>query len=165
VALQTLAAIACMRRPSNDAQKSVVTLAMSGDAQVRLKAVEVLAGLGTGMTRRALVTLLGDANPEVREQSVTAVGASRVDDAIPKLKELLRDTCETVALKAAGALGLMGDTAGLRLVKSNLKYDGPNTRLAAQMFGEITGHRFAPTREGVKEARRYLKAKQAVYGA
>lgn len=165
VALQTLAAISCMRRPSPDAQKSVVTLAMSGDVQVRLKAVEVLAGLGTNMARRALISLLDDSNPEVREQVVAAVGADRLDDAIPKLRHLLRDPCETVALRAAGALGCLGDTSGLRLVKTHLKYDGAYTRLAAQMFGEITGHRFAPTREGIKDARRYLKAKQAVYGA
>ena len=164
-AMATLIGIAAMRRPTAAAQRTVVTLAMSGDLQIRLKAVEVLMGVGTKMTREALTTLLHDANPEVRERAVIAVGTTRVTEATTTLRKLLRDPVESVALRAAGALGKLGDTRGLGLVERMLEADGPRARLAAQVVGEITGHRFSANREGVQAARRYLMAKKAVLRA
>ncbi len=164
-AMATLAGIAAMRRPAAAAQRTVITLAMSGDVQVRLRAVEVLMGVGTKMTREALTTLLRDANPEVRERAVIAVGTARVPEATATLRQLLGDPVESVALRAAGALGKLGDTSGLGLVETMLEADGPRARLATQVVGEITGHRFSANREGIQAARRYLAAKKAVLRA
>jgi len=64
-----------------------------------------------------------------------------------------------VALRAAGALGRLGERTGLPLVMEALQQKGAQARLAAQVFGEIVGHRFPANERGVKAARRYLSAK------
>ncbi len=161
-ALNALAAIESMRKVSGDAQNTAITLAMSGDAAVRLKAVDVLAGLGTREARSALVSLLRDSNLEVRERAVVLAGAYTLPDALEPLRGLLSDSVTRIALRAAGAMGRLGDTSGLRLVARILHSDCPETRLAAHTLGEITGHRFAANREGVESARRYLDAKKSV---
>ena len=161
-AMKTLAGIAAMRRPDAAAQRTAITLAMTGDVKIRLKAVDALMSVGTKLTREALVAMLHDVNPEVRERAVMAVGTARVTGALEALRHLLRDPVERVALRAAGALGRLGDTTGLNLVEMMLETDGPGARLAAVALGEITGHRFGANREGVKAARRYMGAKKLV---
>lgn len=163
-ALKTLAGIACMDRPNAEAQRIAVTLATSGDVNVRLKGVDVLTNMGTKIARHGLVVLLEDANPEVRERAVQAVGAERVSEAAATLRRLLEDPVERVALRAAGALGRLGHTAGLELIEQKLETEGPQARLAAQALGDITKQRFRPNREGVEAARRYLRAKKVVLG-
>ena len=64
---------------------------MSGDAKVRLKAVDVLANIGSRTTREALVALLGDPNPDVRGCVVRAVGTGRVNESADTLREMLHD--------------------------------------------------------------------------
>ena len=163
-AMKALAGIASQRRPDAAAQRTAVTLAMTGDIKIRLKAVDVLMNVGTKLTREAIVVLLSDVNPEVRERAVIVAGNVRVTEATDTLRDLLRDPVERVALRAAGALGRLGDSTGLRLVEMMLETDGPGARLAAVALGEITGHRFGGNREGIKSARRYLDAKKAVLG-
>jgi HD-GYP domain-containing protein (c-di-GMP phosphodiesterase class II) len=163
-ALRTLAGIACMNRPNPEAQRIAVTLATSSDVNVRLKGVDVLTKMGTTIARHGLVVLLEDVNPEVRERAVQAVGAERVSEAAPTLRRLLDDPVERVALRAAGALGRVGDAGGLDLVEQKLETDGPEARLAAQALGDITKQRFQANREGVEAARRYLKAKKVLLG-
>ncbi|MBU0719392.1 MAG: HEAT repeat domain-containing protein, partial [Planctomycetes bacterium] len=80
------------------------------------------------------------------------------------LRELLHDPVERVALRAAGALGKLGDCSGLPLIETMLQDDGPAARLAAAALGDVTGHRFSANREGVESARRYLDAKKFVLG-
>ena len=161
-AMKTLAGISSMRRPPVEAQRTVVILAMSGDAKIRLKAVDVLANIRSRITREALVALLKDANPTVRERTVNAVSLEHVSEAADTLRELLNDEVEAVALVAAGALGKFGDDSGLNLVGHKLDEGGPGARLAARALGEITGHRFPSNREGVKAAVRYLDARKLV---
>ncbi len=163
--LGILAGISAMRRPNAESQRTAVTLAMSGDVKVRLKALDVLMNIGTKMAREALVSLLGDSNQEVRERAVVATGVARATEAIGKLHDILRDPNDTIALRAAGALGRLGDTSGLGLVEMMLDPDCAHARLAAQMLGEITGHRFAANLEGIKAARRYLDAKKSLLGS
>jgi hypothetical protein len=164
-ALRTLAGIACMDRPNAEAQRIAVTLATSGDVSVRLKGVDVLTEMGTKIARHGLLVLLEDVNPEVRERAVQAVGAERVSEAAPTLRRLLGDPVERVALRAAGALGRLGDAGGLGLVEQKLETDGPEARLAAQALSDIARQRFGANREGIEAARRYLKAKKVVLGA
>lgn len=161
-AMKTLAGIASVRRPSVEAQRTAVILAMSGDARVRTKAVDVLANIGSRTTREALVALLGDPNPEVRQRVVQAIGKGRVNQAVDTLREMLRDDVESVAISVAATLGLLGDDSGLGLLTAKLKLGGSSARFAAAALGDITGHRFSANGEGVKAALRYLDAKDFV---
>lgn len=158
-ALRALSAIAALKRVAPEAERTAVTLAMTGELTVRLKAVDVLAGIKTRAAREALVILLRDANPEVRERTVGALGAMRATEAVKALQQALRDPVRKIALRAAGALGRMGDNSGLRLALSVLDTDEPEARLAAQVVGDIVGHKFAANREGILAARRYVEAK------
>jgi|GEM_PF-1750533 len=161
-AMKTLAGIASMRRPNVEAQRKAVILAMSGDSKVRLKAVDVLLGINTRTTREAMVALLKDPNPQVREAVVQAVGTANMTEAIGALQDLLRDEVDSIGLSAAGALGKLGDESGMRLVAERLHEDGPVARLAARALSDITGHRFPANREGIKAARRYLEASKLI---
>ena len=161
-ALSALAAIESMRKVGGEAQNTAIILAMSGDAAVRLKAVDVLAGINTRATRNAVASLVGDVNADVRERAAVISGTFRVPEAISPLHGLLGDSVTRIALRAAGALGKLGDNSGLSLVARILQSDCPETRLAAHTFGEITGHRFAANREGVEAARRYLAARKSI---
>jgi hypothetical protein len=159
-AVETLAVIAAMKDASPEAQRTAVTLAMSGDVAVRLKAVDVLSAMRTRMSREALVAMLKDADPGVRERAIAAVGSLKLHEAIEPLGELLRGNDRRIALRAAGALGRLGDQRGLSLVASTLQTDHPESRIATQALGDITGHRFPANREGIKAARRYLSTRQ-----
>ena len=159
-AMQRLGAIACLRSIPQDAQQTVVVLAMSSDAAVRLKTIDLLSRIGTRASREALLALLNDVNAEIRERTATTLGTDEMHEAGPALRLLLADRIESVRLAAAGALGRLGDWSGLRMVISILEHDGPSLRPAIRAFGEITGHRFSANREGIQSARRYLAAKK-----
>ena len=161
-ALDSLSAIATLPRIDAVAQRTVITLSMSGDPQVRLKAVDVLMRLHTRAAGDALVAMLKDVNTEIRGQALAAIGALELQHASGEVRLLLRDENATIALKAAGALGKLGDKSGLGLVMRQLERDSQHTRLAARAFGEITGHRFTANAEGIRAARRYLAAKKPV---
>jgi HEAT repeat protein len=107
----------------------------------------------------ALMSLLKDSDPEVRERAVGAAGTLRMEEAAHLLRQRLADPVDTVALRAAGALGLLGEQTGLPLVARALRRDDALGRLAARAFGEIVGHRFSANASGVQAARRYLDAK------
>jgi HEAT repeat protein len=77
-----------------------------------------------------------------------------------ELARLLDDEDRKVALRAAAALGRIGDHSGLSLVAEVVAHGGPDARLAAHVLGEIVGHRFAANAEGVKSAQRYLAVKE-----
>ena len=161
--LETLAAIDCMRRPDARAQRTAATLAMSGHREVRLRAVEVLANMRTPVADQGLIALLEDPNPDIRERAVVAISGRRCRSATSALRALLGDTVERIAIRAAGALGRIGDDSGLPTVLAALRHDGPASRLAAKAFGDITSHEFAASQEGVEAARRYINAKKSVF--
>jgi HEAT repeat protein len=123
---------------------------------VRRKAIDVLAGIGTKTARAMFLNAFRDPDPSVRESAIGAAGALRMVEATPLLLPLLRDPVEAIALRAAGALGRVGQRNGFELAKRTLLRDGPNSRLAAQVVGDIVGHRFPANLEGIKAARRYL---------
>ncbi|MFQ5592309.1 MAG: HD domain-containing phosphohydrolase, partial [Phycisphaerae bacterium] len=160
-ALEALVEIESMRKVGPDAQNTTITLAMSGDSRVRLKAVDVLAGIDTKAARRTIVSLLDDKTPDVRERAAIIAGTLQIQEAVGPLRKLLDDPVVRVALRAAGALGRLDDRSGLQLVARVLSGDCPETRLAAHTLGEITRHRFAANQQGIESARRYLNAKKA----
>jgi HD-GYP domain-containing protein (c-di-GMP phosphodiesterase class II) len=159
-ALQRLAAIAASRKVTREGQRMALLLSTSSDFVVRERSIEVLAGINSPTTREGLFALLGDIHPQIRERAAIAVGMAKITEASMRLRELLCDDVEVVAIRAAGALGQLGDWSGLPLIMRLLKEDGPHIRLAVRAFGDITGQRFTANREGLASARRYLKAKQ-----
>lgn len=158
-ALETLAEITAMRSTTLEAERTVVKLSTSPNPEVRRKAIDVLANIGTKAARAAVVALLEDHEPAVREHAAATVGMMEMLEAAYTLRQLLNDPVEAVAMRAAGALGRLGERTGLPLVMEALQQKGAQARLAAQVFGEIVGHRFPANERGVKAARRYLAAK------
>ena len=158
-ALQTLAAIATRGKPDAAAQRKAITLALSGDLAVRLKAIETLVTLNTLATREALMSLVSDRQPAIREAAASAAGTLKIHEARPEVLRLLRDAVPSVRLRAAGALGQLGDPSGLLAVLRALEED-EQAALAVWAFGEITETRFPATREGIQSARRYAAAKR-----
>ncbi|UCC29818.1 MAG: HEAT repeat domain-containing protein [Phycisphaerales bacterium] len=159
--LETLAVMAAMRSPTIEAERTVVKLGASSDPEVRRKAIDVLANIGTKAARAALLDLLQDHNPTVREHAVATAGMTKMLEAAHTLRQQLDDPVEAVALRAAGALGRLGERTGLPLVMEALQRKDGQARLAAQVFGEIVGHRFPANERGVDAAQRYLAAKGA----
>ncbi len=158
-ALAKLRAISAARLRDATSQRTAVTLAMSGDPDVRLEAAEALCKINTKMARDALTALVSDQHASIRERAVVASGMLTIRESIGPLKEVLRGDDLKLALCAAEALGRMNDDAGLRLAADTLKRRIPEARIAARAVGEITGHRFGAHREGIQAALRYLDAK------
>jgi HD-GYP domain-containing protein (c-di-GMP phosphodiesterase class II) len=158
-AVQILEAIAAMRSVTAESERTAITMSASGDPVVRRKSIDVLSKIGSRGARQALVDLVKDDNNSVREHAVGVVGILGLNEASNALRGLLRSRVETTALRAAGALGRLGDPSGLPLVTQMLQREGSIARAAAQAFGEIVGHRFPANARGVQSARRYLSAK------
>ncbi len=159
-ALAALTALKTTKRRDRDAQRIVVTLSMSGDLSVRFKAIELLIEFRTRMAREAIVLLLRDPHPQMRDRAMEGVTTLRITEAADTLRKMLSEEDITTALQAAGALGKLGHHAGMSLVAETLLKGGPQARLATRALGEITGHRFAANDDGVKSAKRYLAGKK-----
>lgn len=155
--LEKLAALCKLKTIPLDSQRMVITLASSSDPLVREAAIEVLIIIGDKPARAAIVEMLKDSEPGIRERAVIAAGDLKMYEADTTLRKLLRDHSKTVALRAAGALGKLGDQLGKDMILQQLLIDGPLTRLAAKIYGDIVGHRFSANPEGIKAARRYYK--------
>jgi len=159
-ALAALSSLKTANRRDREAQRTVVTLSMSGDLSVRAKAMDMLIEFGTSMAREALVLLLRDPHAQIRDRAMEGVKSLRVTEAADTLRMMLSEEDLTVALLAAGALGAIGHHAGMNLVAETLARGGPKARLATHALCDITGHRFAANDEGVKSAMRYLAGKK-----
>lgn len=155
---ETLAAVAAMRDVPPQDERTVIILSTAADAEIRQKSIDVLAGIGTRPAREAISVLLKDADPMVRERAAATAGTLRMQESSYQLRKLLQDPVESVALRSAGALGRLGDQAGLPKVIAVLRARGDNARLAAAVFGEIVGHRFSSNAEGIRAATRYIEA-------
>lgn len=141
-----------------ESQRLTFTLASSSDPAVREAAIEVLMKIADKPARSAIVEMLKDSEPGIRERAVIAVGFLEMHEADVKLRKLLNDHSKTVALRAAGVLGKLGDQHGTNIVLEHLQGDGTLTRLAARIYGDIVGHKFSANPEGIKAARRYHKS-------
>ncbi|NOX58348.1 MAG: HD domain-containing protein [Planctomycetes bacterium] len=159
-AFAKLEAIVSKGDDSLSAQQVAIALSMSGDKPVRLKAIDTMSTMGGRATRSALVELLHDADVEVRERAIFAVGIGKIYEAASALRVLLNDPQEKIALDAAGALGQMNDWSGFNFVARTIEGNGKHLRLAVRAFSDITQHRFSSNKDGIASARRYLKAKR-----
>ena len=155
-----MATLASSGLRSKSTQKEIIALAMSGDIETRVEGARLMGRINTKQSRQALCVLLNDKNRAVRESAIVTCGTYRVRQSIDELHTKLKGDDVQHALYAAESLALMDDKSGLRLAASLLKRNLPESRLAARVVGEITGHEFAANREGIKAALRYLKAKQ-----
>ncbi len=164
-AIAALSALKTAKRRDLDAQRTVVTLSMSGDMTVRFKAMDLLIEFSTRMTREALVLLLRDVHPDIRNRAMAGVTQLRISESAETLRMMLSDQDISIALQAAGALGQLGHHAGMNLVAETLTKGGPEARLATRALSDITGHRFAANDEGVKSAKRYLAGKKLIPAA
>lgn len=102
---ETPAEMAAVQSPSIEGERTVVRLAASSDPEVRPKAIDVLANIGTKAGRAALFDLLHDHDPTVREHAVATAGMTKMPEAAYTLRQQLDDPVEAVALRAAAALG------------------------------------------------------------
>ncbi|GJM25944.1 MAG: hypothetical protein DHS20C16_23590 [Phycisphaerae bacterium] len=159
-AITQLETIAQKRDQSISAQQVVIALSMSNDKPVRIKAIDILSTMGGRATRSALVDLLHDADIDVRERAIFAVGIGKIYESASALRGLLDDPEEKIALNAAGALGQMNDWSGFNFVAKTMEGNGKHVRLAVRAFSDITQHRFSSNRDGIASAKRYLKAKR-----
>lgn len=149
---------AAMRIIERDSESLVIELAKSDHPSVRIKTIEVLGKIGTMPARKAILTLLKDEDADIRERAVGVAGALKMCESSYILRQCLKDSVEVIALRAAGALGKMGEKDGLAVVETYLGGNESTARLAAQMLGQIVGHRFSGNTEGIKAARRYLSS-------
>lgn len=101
-ALESLDAISSTRRISTDEINSVVILSMSGDAEVRMRAVDTLSRIHTHSAQQTLIQMLNDPQAPVRRRAVQAVGALGLTGAGDRILELLDDDNAVVADEAAG---------------------------------------------------------------
>lgn len=141
-------------------ERIVITLSSSSDIKVRETAIDVLMSMGNKPARATIKELLSDDEPIIREKAVIAAGLLEMVEAEHIIRKLLRDPSKTISLRAAGALGKLGDNIGKKIVLDYLKCDGPLTRLAAKIYGDLVGHRFSANEDGVKAARRYASIKK-----
>ncbi|MGB0715298.1 MAG: HD domain-containing phosphohydrolase [Phycisphaerae bacterium] len=143
-------------------QREIIGLVMSGDIESRTEGARVLGRINTTQSREALCVLLNDQNRAVRESAIMTCGAHGVRQSMDQLRTIMNGDDVKHALFAAESLSKLDDKSGLRMAASILRKNIRESRLAARVVGEITGHKFAANSEGIKAAIRYLKAKQLV---
>lgn len=148
-----------------DLQRKVVALATDDDVEIRKEAIPVLAKINSRAARGAIASLIGDTNNEVCVAAIESAGLLGLHEASGKLRKRLKDSDETLMLRAAASLAQLGDDGALPHVVKLVEGDGPNVRLAARVLGTILGRRFPANAEGVSAARRYIKAKSLATAA
>lgn len=158
--LDALERIARQRDVTLDDERIVAKLSAFDDAEVRLGAVDVLAKIGSRLTRAALVDMLDDPDDVVLERVIGFIGVMGMHEAVGQLRNLLEDECLTVTLRAAGALGQLGDSSGVPYAVRALYSEGPEARLAAKTLGEIVKQKFGANEEGLEAARSYVSLRQ-----
>lgn len=96
-------------------------LAMAHDRQlpedIRLQAIDTLAGFGDRETASQLAPLLGDPSREVADRAAAAMGSAGIPLALPRLRDALWRDEPTSRARAALALARLGDrTAAPELI-------------------------------------------------
>lgn len=157
-ALAVLAAAGAARNMSKDLIIRVVTMSMSSDHVVRRAAIPVLMQIpGQDGVLAIIERLNNDPNPTVQAEAAAALGALQATQAIDDLRRCLRHANLELRLRAAEALGRMGNKSGLGVVARILREDGPLSRRAARALGMIVGQPFRANAGGVAAARNYIK--------
>jgi len=156
-ALKMLAALGKQPLRSPEVVAKVVAMSMWPNHMVRRATIPVLMQIISRDGTAALIRLLEDSNASVQAEAAEALAQLRVTDAIQPLRGLLQHRDDEVALRAAAALGRLGDTSGVRVIGRVLHTDSHLARRAAYTLGMVVGRKFRANAEGVTEAREYLK--------
>ena len=159
-ALATLSAVRIAKSHTREAMTNLAAMSVSQDHVIRKATIPVFLELGNRDGVLGLIGLLKDANSDIQGDAADALGALRAPEATSALKKLTKTGDAKAALRAATALGRLGDRSGLALVVGYLKEGGQHAKLAARALGAIVGQDFRPTRQGVAAARRYAKAEK-----
>jgi HEAT repeats/PilZ domain len=155
--LKQLASASVATHRSKETVDRVILASMTNDHVVRQASVPVLMNIGGQQAIICLIRLLNDDNPAIQGDAAEALGLMRTPQAMEPLRALVRDTNKEVAVRAAEALGRLGDQTGLRLCIRHVLMEGELSRRAAKALGAIVGKEFRPNAEGVEQARRYLR--------
>jgi len=95
-----------------------------GQAHHRREAVFVLSRIGTPEAHRAVREALGDADPSVRLVAVHCCGLERDAGSLDALGKIVVSDEPPVRLKAAEAIGRIGDPAGVPAILASLRRGG-----------------------------------------
>lgn len=90
---------------------------------------QVLASYGIASTPESLIKALSSEEPMVRENAALVLGAKRVKEAVPALRNLLGDPYRYAQVAAAGALLRLSDDSGLQILRDAL--GDPEAAIAA----------------------------------
>ncbi len=156
-ALKMLAALGKQPLRSPEVAAKVVSMSMWRNHMVRRATIPVLMQVIGKDGIAALIRLLEDSNASVQAEAAEALAQLHVTEAIQPLRVLLQHRDDEVALRAAAALGRLGDTSGVRVIGRVLHTDSHLSRRAAYTLGIVVGKKFRANAEGVAEAREYLK--------
>lgn len=103
-ALESLRGLSENDAPPHDGVNAALTLAMSGDADIRRQSIDVLGRMKGPAAARMLIHMLADPEPAVRCRAAEAVGEIRLASAADALRALQHDVDKDVAASAAVAL-------------------------------------------------------------
>jgi HEAT repeat protein len=156
--LRQLLSASVAARTTKEMADKVILASMCNDHVVRQASIAVLLKVGGQQAILSLIRLLNDDNPHIQGEAAQALGLMRASQALKPLRALLRQPDEDIAVRAAEALGRLGDQSGLRLVIRLLLKESQLTRRAARALGAIVGKEFHPNAEGVEQARGYVQA-------
>ncbi len=111
-------------------------LVMDNNTRVRYAAVSQLATLGSHNLAESLIVLrdrlVNDPEPDVQAAAADAIGALKLTDAFEDLQNLYETTPEwLVQFSIVAALGELGDSRGLQLLKTALTNETSLVQTAA----------------------------------
>lgn len=138
--------LAALHRNGGDHSLPVLQRYIEGEAgQFREQAVKALRKLKIPSSAPIFFALLEDRTAGLRRQSVEQLAALRAEDALPRLRELLKqDPDETVRSACAKALGDFADDKSRPLLEEALE-DHPLVRLQAVIaMGRLGGANSGP---------------------
>ena len=135
----------------------IAGLVYHSDAEVRHGAIENMIKLGSWENVPHILQALHDKDSRVRAIACEALGKLRVIKAKAKLYDALNDRTTEVRCAAGVALASMGDKYGLLPIARLVCTKGPGQMVALRALRMITGQRFPITKQGLKEAIRWVK--------
>jgi len=123
----------------------------SGDAQVRLSALEKLGNASSNGVFRDLAVCLGDPDPNVRSAAALALGTGKNEQALQILLAALTDERSEVRHAAAQGVGHFGDSQAIESLVGLLTDPFPAVRLAVEKSLEKLGWNHATGRRSAAQ--------------
>lgn len=146
-------------RSSTDILK-IVRLLQNSDPEVRISALQSLAGIGGINNVPYVLQCLNDRDRHVRVMACRALSRMRAHTAKSKLYDSLNDRNAEVRCAAAVALSDMGDRAGLPTVTRLVCTSGAHQMEALRAFSLIIKQKFPINQRGLKQAIRWIKLRR-----